>query len=262
MDSAIAGALAASVGVPLTFIVLRYLYPSRARDAAKPSLDAQSSYRRWALRSMHLWWLFTPTIGYVLYLVGDAFGAWSAGFHPKALAVLTPRGPFWVMWTLLTAPVLAGWMVDVLLRRRLGNRYEEVVRYDEQQWGVRPEGFRKLCVVLLAISGIWLVLLVDWNVRLTDRAIVVNSFWALRARTYAYADVAEIRTAPALYAPNGNRVSRREYSVRFRDGWHWSTHLDPSSGTEADKRRFIEVIASRSGVPVTEVEILLWRELS
>ena len=262
MDSAIAGALAASVGVPLFFIVLRYLYPSRRRDTAKRVLDAESSYRRWALRSMHLWWVFTPIIGYLLYLVGDAVGAWLVGLHPDALAVLTPRGPFWVMWTLLTAPVLAVWMVDVLVRVRLGDRYEELVRYDEQLWGVRSEGYRTIGVVLLAVSGTWLFLLLDWNVRLTDRAIVVNSFWALRGRTYAYADVVEIRTAPALYALNGNRVNRREYSVRFRDGWHWSTHLDPSDGTEDDKRQFIGIIASRSGVPVTEVEILLWKELS
>jgi hypothetical protein len=115
-------------------------------------------------------------------------------------------------------------------------------------------------VVSLA-AAVFVFLGLDWCVRVDRDGLTLNRFLSVGAERHAWTNVREIRTAPALVAPNGSRVARREYVLRFADGRSWSTNQDLAHASPAEKRRLVSILAERSGVPISEVGLLRDEEL-
>jgi hypothetical protein len=90
---------------------------------------------------------------------------------------------------------------------------------------------------------------------------VINPLFSVVEQRYSYNDIKEITTAPQFIAPNGNRVSRQEYIIRFSDGSTWSTHFAPSELDAAHKSEVLKFVASQSHVPIREVEVFRKDEL-
>jgi hypothetical protein len=89
----------------------------------------------------------------------------------------------------------------------------------------------------------------------------VNPLLGLERR-YAYSEISEVVTAPALIAPNGNVVPRRVFLLTFKDGTSYSTIDMPEH--EIDNRSpidLIQAIVQRSGVPMKEKAVFERDEL-
>ena len=99
------------------------------------------------------------------------------------------------------------------------------------------------------------------HVQLTNDALVVNGIFSPSEVRYPLADVQNIETSGRFVAPNGKLVSRREYVVIFNDGRRWSTTFIPSDPDPEAKRKFMRMIADRSGKPIEEVDLFAKGEL-
>jgi hypothetical protein len=106
-------------------------------------------------------------------------------------------------------------------------------------------------VIVLAGTLPAFFLAMDSYTRITDSAIVINSYLSLREKTSRFSDVKKI----LLINRYRNAVSgaveptSRYYSVVFADGSTWDT-LNLSIGNSPKEEAVIEYIASKSGVPV------------
>ena len=149
-----------------------------------------------------------------------------------------------------------------IVRWVLGARYGEFLDYWCQSSGmnsVRANVFvfqvcAALCVGLVSLG-------LRAHVQLMDDALVVNGIFSTREVHYPLGDIQSIETSGFFVAPNGKLVSRREYVVIFSGGRRWSTTFIPSDPDQETKRKFIRMIANRSGKPIEEVALFAKDEL-
>jgi len=258
MSSVVVGAgVAAAIGIPLVVRALRWLFPSRPLGEDDPSMeDLEGSYATCDRALLVTSLVCAPIVGYFAYRGISAACSAVATALPPADIVLFPAGAVCGIPAIFIA---IGWCVvpaTLLVRLRFGGQYDRYARYRELRFGIARRGWRSLLLGYSAVCAVWVVLILDWNVRFTDRDVVINRLWSFTAEEHPYSDIVEIRTAPWLTALNGKRVQRREYFVRFRSGQTWSTSYDPSDATPKRKKQIAELMSSRSGVPITEVPLL------
>jgi MFS family permease len=187
-----------------------------------------------------------------------AIDAWVEHDLPHAAFLLMPTLLFWSLPSMFLVGGVAGGAVEAVLQYMLRDRFPNYVMYRNAIHGYDSrrlaQAVYRASVVLATIGAI---LGLDWYAYFTDSEIVVNEFWSLGTeRHHSYADVVSIETAPEILAPNGNRVRRREYVVRFEDGSSWSTNREPSQASPTTKAEVVEFVSSKSAKPVTELPLL------
>jgi hypothetical protein len=263
MNSAWIGWAAVAIGVPLTFAVLRRIYPAQpALSSSRTLEDLRGEYARWELLGLPLYLLFAPIGTYLcwqLFLgVSDGVGF----IETNEGLFLWPAPIAWLLPAMFFGLILSWPPIDFIYRRMLRERYPEYVAYQSRRFGIN---FQKLLfpfyAFLAGLSALFVLLLANCYVHITPEHIRINPFFGVSERVYPYAEVSNIRTAPAFIAPNGNRVDRRLFIVTFSDSRTWNTNDNPSDASESEVVAVIRAISERSGKPISEVSLLMREDL-
>lgn len=258
VNSALIGALAASIGVPIAFLVLRRLFPVPPGAQVDRSLeDLRKEYGRWELLTLPLFLGIAPVASYLWWKLFLGLEAETGFAYDGAVFALRPAPIAWLIPAMFLGMLSAGPAVDAVLRRLLKDRYREYVAYQNLRHGFDSEAMAKSFYLgfggLVAVS---VLMIGSWYAIFTTAEIRLNPFFGIRERTFSYAEVVSIKTAPTFVAPNGKTVQRREYVVQFSDSTSWSTNYDPSEATEAQVRSLVRAVSERSGVAVSEIPVL------
>ncbi len=251
--------VASMLAVGIAMAILKGLCP-----AAKPAPAGRSKAD--LKKEFHRWFQCEP---YVLlaFMVPTTFLSWKlllliAGLMPldipeEGYALVPPRGFWFLPAMIFVAPVPTGLLAIQVFKLLLRGRYPDYVRYVELEQGIDESAVEKpLIAILGALAALAIWLSAHWYVYFTPDEIVVNALFRLREERFAYTEVSEIQTAPAFVAPLGNRVHRREYVVRFRNGRSWSSDSTLAADQSALLPAIVRYVSERSGVPVEEVAVL------
>ncbi len=263
LDSSAAGAAAAAVAVLLVMAALARLFPARPAPDFTSSLEQlQARYRRWELG-----------LGFaaIAVCVPTGFGLWFAlrGMTAAHAALAAPAeiawvaGPaYWGVPAIMLAITLMMPFSDWAARRLLRERYAEYLAYLQLKTKMDISRVARLLVGgITAGCAVFIFLGLVWSVRVDPSGLAVHRYFSLSTERHSFNEVQAIRTAPRLIAPNGNLVLRREYVVEFAGGRSWSTNNVLAEPSVVEKRRLIELLCARSGVPVQEAEVLRKEEL-
>lgn len=265
LDSGSIGAIGAAVTVPIVMAGLARLMPARPprpEVAVLTMQELRARYRSWEL-GLGLGGLASAVpIGLAAWLALRGLSAWHARLLGPADVLWVAEPYYWSIPAILLG--IAGTLPisDLVARRLLGARYGEYQAYVEAKTGIDQARLARWLVSgTTALCAAFVLLGLDWSVRADAGGLALDRYFSLGVERHAWAEVQAIRSAPALIAPNGNRVGRREWVIRFADGRRWSTSNLLASPPEAEKRRLVELVLARSGAPVEEVEVLANEEL-
>lgn len=260
LDSGSIGAIAAAVAVPITMAGLARLLPARPPPAEVTVLTLDELRARYRALEVGLGLgglAGAVPLGLAAWLALREVSAWHARLLGPAEVLWVAEPYYWSIPAILLG--IAGTLpvTELVARWRLGDRYGEYLAYIEAKTGIDQARLARWLVRgTTALCAAFVLLGLDWSVRADADGLALNRYFSVGVERHAWSEVSAIRTAPALIAPNGNRVRRREWILRFTDGRSWSTNNLLASPPEAEKRRLVELVAARSGAPVEEVEVL------
>jgi len=243
---------------------LARLFPASPapRETALTLDELRSRYKSWELGLGFAALLGAIPFAFLFWLALRAVAAAHAALAPPAELVWVTAPYFWSIPAMFLGLVVMFPVGGLLARRLLADRHAEYVAYQQLKSRMDVEKVARILGTVVSLAAAVFVLLgLDWSVHADREGLALNRFLSVGEERHAWADVRAIRTAPALVAPNGNRVARREYVVGFADGRSWSTNGDLSDASPAEKRRLAELVAERSGVAIEEVGILRNDEL-
>lgn len=263
LDPGILEAFAAAVAVPVVLRSLARPRPARAASEPEQRLEALSArYASWELRLGLLAFLLAIPSAWLLWLGLRGLSALHAAALPAAEVAWVAHPDYWATPAILLALMLMLPLSSLAEVLALRERRDEYLAYQRLKYRMNLARVgHVLGAVMAVLAGALIFLGLDWSVRLGSDGLVVNRYFAVGEERHAFSDVRSIRTAPALVAPNGNQVARREWVVTFADGRTWSTNGLLSQPPEAEKRRLVERLSAIGGVPVTEVELFRMEDL-
>ncbi len=263
LSAGAAGAAAAAFGVPLVMRALARIFPAAEAPETHLTLDE--------LKARYRWWELGISLAALAGAVPAAFALWLALRGVAALhRALLPAGEivwvtgsfYWAVPALLLALTLMLPIFTWVSRRLLRERYPEYCAYLRLKTGMDVDRVARLFGVGVSVAcAAFIFLGLDWWVRVAPDGLTVNRYLGIGEERHAFRDIRRIRTAPALVAPNGNVVARREFVVVFADGSSWSTNNGLSDPSPDDKLTLALILADRSGAEVEEVQVLRNEEL-
>jgi hypothetical protein len=181
---------------------------------------------------------------------------------PDATFKFVVPARFWAIPAMLLGGVTASVVVDIIVRRRLGPRYKIFVLDQGERGGVDARKLARIVYPAVALLGVTsAVLLADDYAYFSSNYIVINPFFGIGARRYAYSDVAWIGTAPKYRGRHGHVRWLREYVIKFNDGSSWSTLYEPSGAPSAVLEQWARFVSARSGRAISEVSVLEGKDL-
>jgi hypothetical protein len=264
LDSGSTVALVVAVAVPLAMKALARFFPDRAPPVATAASleELQARYGKWDAIVFLVAAAACAPLGWLLWLALRGLAAAIAALLPPAEFLWVVGPPYWGLPAALLAFGLLFPVASWVERRLLGERLAEYRVYQRLKTRMDVARVGRLFGTVLALAAAVAILLgLDCSVQLRADELVINRYLGLGEVRHPMHEVVAIRTAPALVAPNGNLVARREYVVRFADGTSWSTNGLLAEVTPEERRRFAERLAELSGAPVEEVEVLTNEEL-
>jgi hypothetical protein len=259
MNSAIAGATAAAIAVPILIALFaNKAFPAPQREKVAASLEElRPKYQNWEAGLTFLYGACCAVIGFLFWLILQWLGELHTQLLPDADLKITPGPVFWAlpaMFLSLAAGVVPAFYAAKML---LGPRFAEYeayfcLRHEYDIQRLNRYAYWTTCAI--AALGIFLGL--NWYFLLGKEGLVINPLLGIGDKSYPYSTVKSIQTAPKLIAPNGNIVSQREYLVTFDNGDTWSTNWLPADNMTAEqKRQLVKTISERSGVTVEEIPV-------
>lgn len=250
--------VAREAAMVVVFFLLARAFPSGPQVPGQRTLvDLRGEYMPWNRIGAALVLVLMPLSSYVwwqLFLLMSP----QTGFSEKdGLFVLLPSRQTWAVAAALPGMVTGGVVTELVLKRILGERYPEFGTFRNLFYGFDARRALKGLYVLggtLAVAA--LILISRWHAHFLKEEIQVHRLLQFGEYGAGYSNIASIKAARGVTAPNGNIVLRREYSIRFVDGFSWNTDTDLSDATPEQKARLIDAVSARSGVPVREVDVL------
>lgn len=250
------GALLTAAALPLVFWWLATRYPAPQLLEEGPTLaELAPKYRKWEVALvvlyMALWAPVSAAIWYPLHLVARA-RAEEMREDAEAFVFFMDGAALWLP-AFFMALLVAGLLLDPLVKALLRQRYAEFERYYALRFGFDQRRVLKgFAIVICTGFALGVFALLDAYCVASERGLRVNPLIGLERR-YAYADIAEIVTAPAFIAPNGNTVQKRFHLVKFRDGTSYSTRNLPEHEIGGrDGAALAQAILRRSGLKPVE----------
>lgn len=250
--------LGASVALPLVYGILRKLFPiDSSTEAVELSAQEIQKYQSWLSSSVLIWLLvLTPLLTWALCVLSTRLGhehvLESRGFD---LAV-TPHWLYWSFVCVFAAMVCGGVAIDLFFRIVMRRDYEGFVRYQELEMGFKAESQWVLLPIFVALCLVGATLLANWYCALDNKGIAINRFFGGETR-YDFDEVQEIHTAPSYTIEDGRVVNCRLYKIVLRSGDPLWTLGGPMIPRRSEWKEFAEEVSQRSGIAMTELEILV-----
>jgi hypothetical protein len=258
MEAALVGGLAALIGVPIVMAMLGRLYPvTGAADETRSLEELRREFLRWDLAARALLLLVAPATGYVWWRVFVNLGSAVERSYPEAAFTFPPTPIAWALPALFAGIVSSGPVITSSMKLILGERYPRFLSYQDSIYRMNTQAMnRPFYIGSVSMIAIGVFIIANWYTYVTDTHLVANPFFGFSEQSHRLSDLTQIRTAPTLIAPNGNRVQRREYVLKFADGGHWTTKWNPSESSADVIQALISHVSSKGGVPPTELEYL------
>ncbi len=256
MNSAMVGALAAAIVVPIVMALLAKAFPPTVTAQSGASLETlKPKFAKWEVRLSLLYVaLWIPVTG-AIWLPLQATSDFTASLLGPADFRITPGATFWFIPAFFLALAVAAVPLKWVAARLLGPDYTEYETYLALKHRIDFARVNRLtCWAVGWLVGIIVALGLNWYVLIRSDAFVINPLFSFSETVHPYSDVQAIQTAPQLIAPNGNIVRRREFLIRFRDRSIWSTQNLPVTLNESEKRTMLEKVAERAGLPIEELQ--------
>lgn len=264
MTGVLSSALVA-FAIPIVFWWLARKYPAPQLSAEGPSLEElRPKYRKWDWiilpAYMALWIPVSAAIYGPLHFVAR-WQAQAMQENADTLVFFMDGSALWVP-AFFMALLLSGAILTPALKAVLKARYAEYERYTALRYGFDQNRVIKGFVIIICAAFVVAVFaFFDAYVVASPHELRVNTLLGLERR-YAYSEISEVLTAPALVAPNGNVVHRRVFLLKFKDGTSYSTINMPEH--EIGNRSpfaLIQSIVQRSGVSTKEKAVFERGEL-
>jgi hypothetical protein len=264
MTNVLSSALIA-IAIPVVFWWLARKYPAPQRLEEGPSLEElRLKYRKWdwiiVLAYVALWFPVSAAIYGPLHFVAR-WQAQAMQEHVDTIVFFMDGAALWVP-AFFMALLLSSVILTPALKAVLKARYAEYERYTALRYGFDQNRVMKGLVIFICAGFVVAVFaFFDAYVVASPGELRVNPLLGLERR-YAYSEISEVLTAPALIAPNGNVVHRREFLLKFKDGTIYSTINMPEY--EIGNRSpfdLIQAINQRSGVSTKEKAVFERGEL-
>lgn len=277
------------------FWLLGKLFPLEQPSGESENVaELRGKYRKWLVRGFWLWLMLTPPTAGAMWLLLIWLAEAQTRQRGEAMISLLPDGLTWALPAFFFGLLATVFPADLILRIILRGRYREFDRWQELEFGWNGEAMTRWLYPVL--GGLWLLFaaaILNWYVVLGEKEIRINAFFSPFEQVYRYEELTAIRTAPRFVAPLGNEVESREYVFSFQDGGAWSTRWSPKrfifgptdlsprvhapsndngsifhlarklveAGNDMgfsaeDKRRVAQWISEKSGVPITELDVL------
>ena len=240
-----------SIIVPLLLWWLARKFPAPELSDDGPTLEElRPKYRKWEFVFLALYLALWAPVSFALALPLQALARWHAhSLQADAQTlVFTMETVAWWLPAFFLALLLSGLLLNGLGRVLLKERFADYERYNALRHGFDQQRVLKGLVVFVCTGcALFIYIFFDAYVAASPQELRVNPLFGSERR-YAYTEIAEVVTAPALIAPNGNTVHRREFLIRFADGSSYSTNYMPKEEIGGrSTAQWVEFILQRSG---------------
>lgn len=239
--------------------ILGLVFPVRRAPGGRSLADLRQEYLGWDFVAMALVAILTAPVAYGWWKLFLAVAPSVGLSFDGEVFMLRPGRLIWLLVAVLLGLMcvlpIAGAIIDHALGERRAREYNE---YASLLLGCDAEAVTPwLCGAMTGLALLTVFAVSDWYAVFTPNDIRIDTFFGVSERRFGYADVTEIKTAPAfLPLLRLMPVKRRLYVLRFADGSSWNTDQDPAGAGAAELRAIIDTVSARSGVPITEVDVL------
>jgi hypothetical protein len=155
-------------------------------------------------------------------------------------------------------------ILEPLTRILLGRRYPEYCYWEQARRGLAgPVGVQRygrrfvlFAVVLGSLMALWMVLAMNWYVRLTENEIAIKPLFVIGEQLHPYNRVQQIVLTTHTRVKQ-DVIPREGLHLRFDDGQIWSTGQSfRLPDTPEERKRLLEFLCRKTGKPLTQAKLL------
>ena len=249
LSSGTIGAIAAAIGVPIVFALLRKVKSLRhVPDATKDFGQLQKEYGKWEVAATCLFIFFATLIGFALWQSLVLLAELLASRLGHNVFLILQPGVALALPSIFLAIFLAGIPLHFLYLRLLGpERYAQYIEYGNQKLGVNSwKLLRHMAYVIVPLCVIFTALTLDSYVRITESKIGINPFFGIGEKEYSFEDVRNLKLVKSFKAPNGNIVYRPYFVISFADGTEFNFHKTLFDTNIKEQERIAVFISHKS----------------
>jgi len=243
--------------LPLILVLLAKFFPAQGLPTTDQSFqELKLNYKNWDRFSDFLFFVLSAMFFYPIWIALRTYAGWHSQFLEPAEVILTLRPLYWCIPAMFLGMACAVPVDNWLLKQFLGKRFSEYIAYISMRRRMdilKAERFLIAFIVIACTVAIYLGL--NNYVLLKDNHLIVHGYFSTHETDYKLDGIVGIKTAPRLVAPNGHVVPHREYVISFKDGTAWNTSFIPSEPDPETKRWFVEILSTRSGIPIKEIDV-------
>ncbi|HEY2838240.1 MAG TPA: hypothetical protein VGJ26_03780 [Pirellulales bacterium] len=219
--------------------------------------ELRKEFRRWELWGLAAFLLGWAVCAFGVWCLLQGVALWNAGRYGPSVYHLCDTKMILALASLPVGIVSSGLLLSFGYYWLLQERYAQFIRYtnltagyDTNRFGTAISGLVGLLATVLILTSF------SWHVVFRQEEVTFHSWCGLGTTTKRYSEVADIRTAPQLRAPNRRLVNRREYEIEFDDGSVWTTNFEPGNLSEKEKGELASFVSTRAKKPIRQLRIL------
>jgi len=249
-----------AVGIGLTlllwFLILRFAGVVLTDEQILQLEDLGGKYRGWeaivGCAVLACW----AGIGYVFYEAICLLASVRYRSFAGEPFLVTPSDALWALAAGCLSVALSVFPVQPIVRRQLGDRFEEYRLYT-LRYGFDPvKAFGIITAIPQTVALVCLFFGLNSYTRFTQDAVVHRSFWALRDSRHGYTEVASLYDVAQARAPNGHIIDDPHVVIEFEDGTRWSSWMTWRDPSPQEDRQILQWVSQRSGKPIRRVRLL------
>jgi hypothetical protein len=225
-------------------------------DQERTELSGQ--FDKWELLALPLFFVTAPAVGYLAWRLLALLGDWRYAQLAQDPLALVPSSSMWVLPAIFLGITGSALPMYLVLRLALGKRYAAYQRYLALKAGPSERVSWIVLGLITLLCGAAIVLMLDYAMVAGPQELVINPFWGLGEKRYAYREIVAIRSSQQLEEAQWERPI---YLLEFRSGEKWSNRYDIDERDQAQVAGFFAYLARRSGLEIEQVPAFVQSDL-